>query len=61
MNSISPFIITYVCRAVDLFVKTDIVSEVKSEILTHLNELRKKAIEQNFGPELRFAVRSSGK
>ncbi|XP_026319467.1 uncharacterized protein LOC113229980 [Hyposmocoma kahamanoa] len=45
--------------AVDLFVNTDVVDEVKNEIIIHLNELRKKVIEQDFGRELRFAVRSS--
>ncbi|XP_049869624.1 putative phosphoenolpyruvate synthase [Pectinophora gossypiella] len=46
-------------KASDLFAKTEIVKEVRDDILHHLSELRKKAAEQNLGPELRFAVRSS--
>ncbi|XP_041975336.1 putative phosphoenolpyruvate synthase [Aricia agestis] len=46
-------------NAVDLIVSTEIASDVKADILSHLAELRRQAAEQGFGPELRFAVRSS--
>lgn len=43
-----------------MFLATDIVEDVKNAILIELNNLEKKAIAQNYGPEIRFAVRSSG-
>ncbi|XP_063827746.1 uncharacterized protein LOC135077103 [Ostrinia nubilalis] len=46
-------------RAVELFAATEIIGEVREEVLTHLSELRKKAAKENLGPERRFAVRSS--
>ncbi|KAI5639732.1 pyruvate phosphate dikinase, PEP/pyruvate binding domain-containing protein [Phthorimaea operculella] len=46
-------------KAAELFAQTEIQGEVREQILSHLTELRKKALEQNLGPELRFAVRSS--
>lgn len=39
---------------------TEITGEVRDEILARLSDLRMKAKEQNLGPDLRFAVRSSG-
>ncbi|CAH2050125.1 unnamed protein product, partial [Iphiclides podalirius] len=47
-------------KAVDLFMKIEISKDVKEEILRHLSNLRTHAKEQQLGPELRFAVRSSG-
>ncbi|KAI8438209.1 hypothetical protein MSG28_010827 [Choristoneura fumiferana] len=46
-------------RTAELFSATEILGEVKEEILQQLNELKAKALEQGLGPELRFAVRSS--
>ncbi|XP_028167204.1 uncharacterized protein LOC114357667, partial [Ostrinia furnacalis] len=46
-------------RAVELFAATEIIGEVREEVLAHLSELRKKAAKENLGPERRFAVRSS--
>ncbi|KAJ2947707.1 hypothetical protein O0L34_g9477 [Tuta absoluta] len=46
-------------KAAELFAKMEIQGEVREQILSHLTELRRKATEQNLGPELRFAVRSS--
>ncbi|XP_049875010.1 uncharacterized phosphotransferase YvkC-like isoform X2 [Pectinophora gossypiella] len=46
-------------KTADLFAKTEIVKEVREEILSHLSELKIRAIKENLGPELRFAVRSS--
>ncbi|KAL0901785.1 hypothetical protein ABMA27_006958 [Loxostege sticticalis] len=46
-------------RAVELFASTEIIGEVREEILAQLTELRKKATKENLGPERRFAVRSS--
>ncbi|KAM3967560.1 rifampicin phosphotransferase [Aphomia sociella] len=44
-------------KAVELFVNTEIVEDVKIEILSHLSELRKATTKQDL--EQRFAVRSS--
>ncbi|XP_052739556.1 putative phosphoenolpyruvate synthase [Bicyclus anynana] len=44
---------------VNLFITTDIVEDVKDEILVHLNDLRKRATDKMYGTQLRFAVRSS--
>ncbi|XP_026759360.2 putative phosphoenolpyruvate synthase [Galleria mellonella] len=44
-------------KAVELFVKTEIIEDVRNEILVHLKELRNAATQQNL--EQRFAVRSS--
>ncbi|XP_048489521.1 uncharacterized phosphotransferase YvkC [Plutella xylostella] len=46
-------------KASALIASTALVTEVKSEVLSHLKELRSKAIQENLGPALRFAVRSS--
>lgn len=47
-------------RASSLFAITEISGGVKQEILASMADLRKKAVDEKFGPELRFAVRSSG-
>ncbi|XP_072945858.1 rifampicin phosphotransferase-like [Epargyreus clarus] len=46
-------------EASELIASTEITSDVKQEVLTHLKDLRHKAAEQGYGPDLRFAVRSS--
>ncbi|KAJ0182691.1 hypothetical protein K1T71_002060 [Dendrolimus kikuchii] len=47
-------------KAAELFNSTEIIGAVKQEILSSLEELRKKSLEQKYGPVLRFTVRSSG-
>ncbi|CAH2239481.1 jg21488 [Pararge aegeria aegeria] len=46
-------------KTVSLFVTTEIVEDVKAKILEYLKELREKASDKTYGPQLRFAVRSS--
>ncbi|CAG9796773.1 unnamed protein product [Diatraea saccharalis] len=46
-------------KAAELFCKTEITGKLFDDIIKHLNDLRKKAAREDFGPERRFAVRSS--
>lgn len=49
-----------ISRASEMLATTEIRTPVREEILEQIKVLRSKATEQNLGPDLRFAVRSSG-
>lgn len=59
--NISNVVLYFTFRTCELFITTEIKGDIKDELLQSMKTLRRTALEQNMGPELRFAVRSSGK